>query len=218
MAERVDKELPRKEKLRVVRPDLGGPFPEHIAIIMDGNGRWAEERGMRRVFGHREGIGSVREITTECARMGVGSLTLYAFSVENWKRPRAEVRYLMRLLRHFLVEERTVNAAEAYFLGQGRSGGRVKRGRERCPRQQRRHAMTDRLRHDRGRIAATGRSAIQDRAQREDHRLRRYFGVHTNHAWLLSSGPRKRSGVNSRRAIVNVAAISRSRSRKSNPL
>ena len=89
-----------------VRPDLGGPFPEHIAIIMDGNGRWAEERGLRRVFGHRAGIDSVREITTECARMGVRSLTLYAFSVENWKRPRAEVRYLMRLLRHFLVDER----------------------------------------------------------------------------------------------------------------
>ena len=94
------------EKPRPVRPDLGGPFPEHIAIIMDGNGRWAEEQGLRRVFGHRAGIDSVREITTECARMGVLSLTLYAFSVENWKRPRAEVRYLMRLLRHFLVEER----------------------------------------------------------------------------------------------------------------
>ena len=89
-----------------MRPDLGGPFPEHIAIIMDGNGRWAQERGLRRVFGHREGIDSVREVTTECARMGVASLTLYAFSVENWKRPRAEVRYLMRLLRHFLVDER----------------------------------------------------------------------------------------------------------------
>ncbi len=94
------------DKPHGARPDLGGPFPEHIAIIMDGNGRWAEERGLRRVFGHREGIESVREITTECARMGVGSLTLYAFSVENWKRPRAEVRYLMRLLRQFLVGER----------------------------------------------------------------------------------------------------------------
>ena len=90
----------------VQRPDLGGPFPEHIAIIMDGNGRWARERSMRRIFGHREGIGSVREITTECARMGVKSLTLYAFSVENWKRPAAEVRYLMGLLRRFLVDER----------------------------------------------------------------------------------------------------------------
>jgi len=73
---------------------------------MDGNGRWAQERGMRRILGHREGIGSVREITTECAQMGVRSLTLYAFSVENWKRPPREIRYLMRLLRVFLVRER----------------------------------------------------------------------------------------------------------------
>ena len=90
----------------IQRPDLGGPFPEHIAVIMDGNGRWAKARGMRRIFGHREGINSVREITTECASMGVKSLTLYAFSVENWKRPRVEVRYLMRLLRRFLIQER----------------------------------------------------------------------------------------------------------------
>ena len=79
----------------VRQPDLGGPFPKHIAIIMDGNGRWAQERKMRRVSGHQEGINSVREITTECARMGVKSLTLYAFSEENWKRPRLEVRFLM---------------------------------------------------------------------------------------------------------------------------
>lgn len=90
----------------VQRPDFGGPFPEHIAIIMDGNGRWAQERKMRRVNGHQEGINSVREITTECARMGVKSLTLYAFSEENWKRPRLEVRFLMRLLRRFLIDER----------------------------------------------------------------------------------------------------------------
>ena len=90
----------------VQRPDLGGPFPEHIAIIMDGNGRWAQERKMRRVSGHQEGINSVREITTECARMGVKSLTLYAFSEENWKRPRLEVRFLMRLLRRFMIDER----------------------------------------------------------------------------------------------------------------
>lgn len=90
----------------VQRPDLGGPFPEHLAVIMDGNGRWARERRMRRIYGHREGIHSVREITTECARMGLRSLTLYSFSVENWKRPRPEVRYLMGLLRRFLVQER----------------------------------------------------------------------------------------------------------------
>jgi undecaprenyl diphosphate synthase len=81
-------------------------LPRHIAIIMDGNGRWARERSRRRIFGHREGIGSVREITTECARMGVRSLTLYAFSVENWKRPRAEVWTLMNLLKEFIRRER----------------------------------------------------------------------------------------------------------------
>lgn len=91
---------------KVERPDLGGPFPEHIAVIMDGNGRWARGRGMRRIFGHKEGIGSVREITTECATMGVKSLTLYAFSVENWKRPKPEVSFLMTLLEEFLVKER----------------------------------------------------------------------------------------------------------------
>jgi undecaprenyl diphosphate synthase len=92
---------------RSARPDFGGPFPEHIAIIMDGNGRWARAQGLRRVLGHREGIASVREVTTECARIGVRSLTLYAFSVENWKRPRPEVAYLMRLLQDFLVRERS---------------------------------------------------------------------------------------------------------------
>ena len=106
---------------KVQRPDLGGPFPEHIAVIMDGNGRWAQERSMRRIFGHREGVNSVRETTTECARMGVKSLTLYAFSVENWKRPRAEVRYLMRLLRRFLVDERpTLMENDVRLLGIGR--------------------------------------------------------------------------------------------------
>ena len=95
-----------RPRLKIERPDFGGPFPEHIAVIMDGNGRWAKGRGMLRVFGHKEGIGSVREITTECAKMGVKSLTLYAFSVENWKRPRQEVAFLMELLEQFLVEER----------------------------------------------------------------------------------------------------------------
>ena len=105
----------------VERPDLGGPFPDDLAIIMDGNGRWAQERGMRRVFGHKEGIASVREITTECARMGMNSLTLYAFSVENWKRPSVEVRYLMRLLRRFLVAERpTLMKNGVRLIGIGR--------------------------------------------------------------------------------------------------
>tara|TARA_R110002096_G_scaffold22386_5_gene72083 strand:+ start:7943 stop:8725 length:783 start_codon:yes stop_codon:yes gene_type:complete len=88
------------------RPDLGGPFPEHIAVIMDGNGRWARERGMLRIQGHTAGVDSVRQITTACAKMGVGSLTLYAFSAENWARPPREVKYLMRLLRVFMRQER----------------------------------------------------------------------------------------------------------------
>lgn len=80
--------------------------PAHVAIIMDGNGRWAQQKGMIRVLGHRRGVDSVRAITTECARLGVKSLTLYAFSVENWKRPKSEIRILMDLLREFLVDER----------------------------------------------------------------------------------------------------------------
>lgn len=90
----------------IVRPELDGPFPEHIAVVMDGNGRWAEQRSQPRVFGHRAGVESVREVVTSCARMGVQSLTLYAFSVENWKRPEAEISQLMRLLKVFLVRER----------------------------------------------------------------------------------------------------------------
>lgn len=80
--------------------------PRHIAIIMDGNGRWARRRGLRRPFGHREGAESVREITRECARLGIGRLTLYAFSADNWKRPPSEVRLLMKLLRKYLIGER----------------------------------------------------------------------------------------------------------------
>jgi undecaprenyl diphosphate synthase len=81
-------------------------LPRNLAIIMDGNGRWAKRRGRIRVKGHEEGINSVREVTRECARLRMESLTLYAFSVENWKRPRREIDALMRLLRRFLVDER----------------------------------------------------------------------------------------------------------------
>ena len=88
------------------RASFGEPFPEHVAIIMDGNGRWARRQGWLRVRGHQEGIESVRAITTECSRLGVRSLTLYAFSVENWKRPRKEIKFLMKLLVDFLAAER----------------------------------------------------------------------------------------------------------------
>ena len=88
------------------RPDFGGPFPAHIAVIMDGNGRWAQRQGFKRVFGHEKGVVAVRTIVTECAKLGVESLTLYAFSVENWKRPEHEIRFLMGMLERFLVDER----------------------------------------------------------------------------------------------------------------
>lgn len=81
-------------------------LPNHIAIIMDGNGRWARRRGFMRVRGHKEGVNSVREITTECAKKHIGQLTLYAFSNENWKRSKMEVNFLMRMLKKFLIEER----------------------------------------------------------------------------------------------------------------
>ena len=81
-------------------------LPNHIAIIMDGNGRWARRKGFIRVRGHEEGIRSVREITTECAELHIGQLTLYAFSNENWKRSKTEVRFLMKMLKKYLVEER----------------------------------------------------------------------------------------------------------------
>ena len=80
-------------------------LPEHIAIIMDGNGRWASRRGLPRVAGHRAGVGPVRSTVETCARLGVKVLTLYAFSEENWKRPRAEVETLWRLLRYYLQKE-----------------------------------------------------------------------------------------------------------------
>jgi undecaprenyl diphosphate synthase len=80
-------------------------LPAHIAIIMDGNGRWARQRSLPRVAGHKAGIEPVRAVVETSARLGLGSLTLYAFSVENWKRPRTEVDTLWRLMRYYLKME-----------------------------------------------------------------------------------------------------------------
>jgi undecaprenyl diphosphate synthase len=80
-------------------------LPAHIAIIMDGNGRWARRRGLPRVAGHRAGINAVREVVEGSAELGIPVLTLYAFSVENWKRPRTEVSTLMQLLKEYLNKE-----------------------------------------------------------------------------------------------------------------
>jgi len=81
-------------------------LPRHVAVIMDGNGRWAQARGMPRVVGHRRGIQSVRAVVEEGCRIGLERLTLYCLSVENWKRPARELSFLMRLFRHFVVAER----------------------------------------------------------------------------------------------------------------
>jgi undecaprenyl diphosphate synthase len=101
------------------KPDTSGP-PRHIAIIMDGNGRWAQEQGMPRLEGHRAGAKVVRDITTYCRELGVRYLTLYAFSTENWGRPEDEVGGLMQLLHDYLVEEQptlTKNQIELRTIG-----------------------------------------------------------------------------------------------------
>jgi undecaprenyl diphosphate synthase len=80
-------------------------LPQHVAVIMDGNGRWAQRRHLPRVAGHRAGVKAAREIIETCARLKLSYLTLYAFSLENWRRPQAEVDFLMRLLREYLKRE-----------------------------------------------------------------------------------------------------------------
>ena len=88
-----------KEKIDLQR------LPAHIAIIMDGNGRWARERGQDRLYGHHEGVQSVRDVVEGCAELGVGYLTLYAFSTENWERPTQEVEGIMELLVSTIRQE-----------------------------------------------------------------------------------------------------------------
>ena len=86
---------------------MSAQIPRSVAIIMDGNGRWAQAQGMPRIRGHEEGAESVREIVRACRELGVEALTLYSFSTENWKRPEDEVAALMRLLKNYLKSERS---------------------------------------------------------------------------------------------------------------
>lgn len=86
-------------------PRTNLPPPRHIAIIMDGNGRWAAQRGLPRITGHENGAAALRVVTETCCEIGVGCLTVYAFSTENWKRPAEEVHALFGLLEHFLAAE-----------------------------------------------------------------------------------------------------------------
>ena len=97
-------QLSIEELVTKLEPDL---LPKHVAIIMDGNGRWAELRSLPRIAGHREGIKSVREMITVCLELGIHALTIYAFSQENWKRPIQEISSLMGLLEYYLSTERS---------------------------------------------------------------------------------------------------------------
>ena len=96
---------PGSEEWRMARRLIPNRLPRHIAVIMDGNGRWARKRLLPRAAGHRAGVKPVREIIEACCRLGIEALTLYAFSVENWKRPKAEIQTLWALLRQYLKQE-----------------------------------------------------------------------------------------------------------------
>jgi undecaprenyl diphosphate synthase len=104
-----------------VRPER---LPRHIAIIMDGNGRWAQQQGLPRIAGHERGARNVREIVTHCARLKLEALTLYCFSTENWKRPKDEVDFLMSLYVQYLIAERsTIMDNDVRFVHVGRRAG-----------------------------------------------------------------------------------------------
>ncbi len=96
--------IPDSDLLSQLEPDL---LPKHLAVIMDGNGRWAELRGLPRIAGHQEGIKSVRELISLSLELGIKILTIYAFSQENWNRPAQEIKALMSLLEHYLSTERS---------------------------------------------------------------------------------------------------------------
>ncbi len=94
-----------KDKIKQDELIAAGEIPVHVAIIMDGNGRWAKSKGLSRVFGHNEGVNSARDIVEASGQLGVKYLTLYTFSTENWKRPRTEVTLLMKLLIRSIRDE-----------------------------------------------------------------------------------------------------------------
>jgi undecaprenyl diphosphate synthase len=96
-----EKPIPREIKAQVNLTRL----PRHVAIIMDGNGRWANKRGLPRLAGHRAAVNAVREVVEACRELGIRYLTLYTFSTENWKRPQAEIKALMGLLRRYMKDE-----------------------------------------------------------------------------------------------------------------
>src|SRR6266508_4236515 len=119
LLEKIPRGAPEEALAREVNFDQ---LPAHIAIIMDGNGRWAAQRHLPRVEGHRAGIESVRDVVETSARLGIDVLTLYAFSMENWKRPRSEVNTLMTLLKRYIrLELNTLHKNNIRFQVVGRS-------------------------------------------------------------------------------------------------
>lgn len=107
-AERKGAGLEQESLPEQLRPLPAERWPQHIAIIMDGNGRWAERQGLARAAGHEQGVRTVRKITEECSRLKrIDQLTLYCLSSENWKRPQSELDFLMHLLRQYMIEERS---------------------------------------------------------------------------------------------------------------
>lgn len=95
------------KKEKTVQPDEFSVLPNHLGIIMDGNGRWAKKRGLPRTAGHKEGAEVFRRISKECSRLGIKYVTFYAFSTENWKRPKEEVDALMLLFKNYLLEAKS---------------------------------------------------------------------------------------------------------------
>lgn len=103
----------KKESNAVVERPQFEVLPDHIGIIMDGNGRWAKKRGLPRTAGHKQGAETFRTISKECGRLGIKHATFYAFSTENWKRPKEEVDAIMRLFKQYLLEAKEdITAAE----------------------------------------------------------------------------------------------------------
>src|SRR6476646_11358410 len=146
-------------------------LPKHVAIIMDGNGRWAALRGQPRIAGHRAGVEAVRASVDTGARLGLGALTLYAFSTENWKRPRYEVDALMRMLRRYLrLELDEIDRQNIKFQTIGRTGVLADSVRREIAR------ATERTARNKGMILSValnygGRSEIVDAARAAVRRL-----------------------------------------------
>lgn len=115
---------PKSDEAEMLAAIDAARLPQHIAIIMDGNGRWAKQRGKPRIFGHRAGAESVRAILDTCARLRIKAVTLYAFSTENWKRPEDEVSGLMQMLKLYLKQElKTVHKNNIRFQAIGNISG-----------------------------------------------------------------------------------------------